>query len=164
MPNITFTVPTKDGEMHPCNVRPAQTTITTAKRETTRPQLGFHDFRLVRATDGCRGATINYPECADWHQNKILKANLQQIPKYLSLLWSSLHLGWSSPVSNLMDWTSQNVRNKVFRSDGTESGYSVPPFFFLFNTLLPRTVPEVREWQIIPKYRRAKPGEDDRRA
>lgn len=33
----------------------------------TRPQLAFHDFGLIRATDGCRGATIKHPECTDWH-------------------------------------------------------------------------------------------------
>lgn len=27
-----------------------------------------------------------------------------------------------------MDWTSQNVRNKVFWSDETKSGYFGPPF------------------------------------
>lgn len=49
-------------------------------------------------------------------------------------------------------------------SDQIKPSLVILGLLFPFNTLLPRTVPEVREWQNIHKYRWAKLGEDDGRA
>lgn len=101
--------------MHPCKLMHAQTTITATKHMQTirqpRPHLAFHDFRLTRATDTCRGDKIVDCSYCIW------KVHLQQIPKQL---WHNQHR--SQPIYTLHSECFTPFEN-IIKFENPSSGY-----------------------------------------